>query len=259
MTVSEVKGLVLRTVDIKESDRLITVYTEEAGLVTALAKGARSLKSRKLSSTQQFCYGSFVLAGQGDKLWVKEASLIESFFEIRESIEGLALAMYIAEVLGDVATSEADRELLRLSLNSLYAIAKKRYDLAKIKAAFEIRIASILGFMPDVIDCERCGQKHGDFFFDVMAGAIECAECHKQAVETGDTLTMEHESHILCILTESAKTALEYSIYSPIEKLFSFKIAKEDMRFFSKAAEAYLLNHLERGFKSLDFYNEVKR
>ena len=99
---TEVKGLVLRTVDLKESDRLLTIFTEEQGIVTALAKGARSLKSRKMSSTQQFCYSSFILYGQSDKYWIKEASLIESFFGIRDSIEGLALAAYVVEVLADV-------------------------------------------------------------------------------------------------------------------------------------------------------------
>ena len=76
----EVKGLVIRTVDIKETDRLITIFTEERGAITALAKGARSFKSRKMSSTMQFCYGSFILYGQADRYIVKEAELIESFF-----------------------------------------------------------------------------------------------------------------------------------------------------------------------------------
>ena len=48
---TEVKGLVIRTVDLKESDRLLTIFTEEMGAVTALARGARTLKSRKMSST----------------------------------------------------------------------------------------------------------------------------------------------------------------------------------------------------------------
>ena len=77
---TEVRGLVIRTVDIKETDRLITIFTEEHGAVTALARGARSLKSRKMASTMQFCYGNFVLYGQSDKYWIKEAELIESFF-----------------------------------------------------------------------------------------------------------------------------------------------------------------------------------
>ena len=256
---NEVKGLVLRTTDIKESDRLITLYTEEQGIVTALAKSARSYKSRKMSSTMQFCYGSYVLYGQADKLWVKEASLIESFFDLRQTIDGLALAGYIVEVLEHVATAEADKELLRLSLNSLYAISKNKYDFNLIKAAFEIRIASILGFMPDIISCHSCGRQNGDFFFDVMAGAIRCKECHDKLRGIDDFVSDEHESHILCILTEGAKVALEYCIYSPLERLFSFNLAEEDRRFFCHSAEKYLINHLERGFKTLDFYNEVKR
>ena len=255
---SEVKGLVLRTTNIGESDRLLTIYTHECGVVTALAKGARSLKSRKLSATSQFCYSSFVLFEKGDKLWVKEASVIENFFDIRSGIESLALAGYIVEVMCDVATADAEPELLRLVLNSLYAISEGKYDLDLIKAAFEIRLCTVIGFMPDVLSCRRCDGRTGEFFFDIMAGAVECSECHKKYSSMSETLTDEHESHIICILPEAAKTAISYCIYSPIEKLFSFNVFGDEMRFFSHAAEEYLLNHLERGFKSLDFYKEVK-
>lgn len=256
---TEVKGLVLRTTDISESDRLVTIYTEEMGVLSALAKGSRSLKSRKMSSTMQFCYSTFVLFGNGDKYWIRECELIESFYGLRESIEGLALAGYIVEVLSDVATAEAENDLLRLALNSLYAISTGKTDTRKIKAAFEIRAASILGFMPEILACHTCGEQGGDFFFDIMAGAIECSTCHRKSERLHITLADEHESHIICILSAGAKVALGYCIYCPLEKLFSFNIGEDDMHLFAKATEAYLLNHIERGFKTLDFYNEVKR
>ncbi len=254
---TEVKGLVIRTVDIKETDRLITIFTEERGAITALARGARSLKSRKMAATMQFCYGNFVLYGQGDKLWIKEAELIESFFDIRKTIEGLALSGYIAEVLSDVTVEEAESELLRLSLNSLYAIAKGKYSLTKIKAAFEIRAASILGFMPDVLSCNNCGERSGDFFFDIMGGIIECRACREKAAKMHAEHPDPHETHIICILSEGAKTALGYCIYSPIERIFSFNISDDDMRLFARAAEEYILNQLGHGFKTLDFYKDV--
>ena len=256
---TEVKGLVIRTVDIKETDRLITIFTEEKGLVTALARGARSHKSRKMSATMQFCYGSYVLYGQGDKLWVKEAELIESFFDIRNSIEGLALAAYVAEVLSDVAVEEAERDLLRLSLNTLYAIGSGRYDLMKIKAAFEIRAVSILGFMPDVLACHECGEREGDFFFDIMGGIIECFACKERRAEEGIEHPDPHESHIACILSPGAKSAMGYVIYSPLERIFSFNLTHEDMNLLAKAGEEYILNQLGHSFKTLDFYNSVKR
>ena len=256
---TEVKGLVLRTVDLKESDRLLTIFTEEQGIVTALAKGARSLKSRKMAAAQQFCYSSFILYEQGDKYWVKEASLIESFFGIRNSIEGLALAAYIVEVVNDVGVEDKEVELLRLALNSLYAISSEKYDLNKVKAVFEMRAMTILGFMPDVLECHTCSRRDGNFYFDIMAGAIECFECHKRSEASHTTLSEEHETHVISILTEGAKTAMCYAIYSPLEKMLAFNISAEDMQLFAKASERYIVNHLERSYKALEFYNEVKR
>ena len=253
----EVRGLVIRTVDIRETDRLITIFTEEMGVVTALARGARSLKSRKMSSTMQFCYSSFILHKQGDKYWIKEASLIESFFDIRKTIEGLALANYITEVLSDVTIAESDKNLLRLSLNSLYAIASGKYEISKIKAVFEIRAASILGFMPDVISCYKCDEKLGEFYFDIMSGNIECQKCRREAEMKREMSLSPHESRIICILSEGAKMALGYAIHSPLEKIFSFKISDEDMHLFSRATEEYLLNQVGHTYKTLDFYKKL--
>ena len=259
MTSVEVKGLVIRTVDIRESDRLITIFTEEMGVVSALARGARSLKSRQMSSTMQYCYGSFVLCKRGEHYWIKEASLIESFFGIRNSIEGLSLAAYISEVLCDIAVTEPERDLLRLALNSLYAISERKHSFDKIKAAFEIRAASIIGFMPDVLACSMCGEKLGNFYFKIMDGSITCYSCQQKAISEHDEYGTNEFNQTVCLLTEGAKIALGFCIHSPLEKIFSFRISDEDMQIFSRAAEEYLINQLERSFKSLDFYKEVKR
>ncbi len=261
MQTVEVKGLVIRSVDYKESDRLITVFTEEMGTISAIAKGARTVKSRFMSSASQFCYASFVLYKKGDFFWVKEASLIESFFGLRDSIESLALGTYVLELLSHVTVSEAERELLRLSLNTLYAISKGGYSLTKVKAAFEIRLMSIIGFMPETVRCINCGKTDGDFIFDIMGGSLECAECHDERqlhTPHAEQLNEGDERYVVSLVTAGAKMALSYCIFAPLNKLFSFEISESDMQIFSSACEKYLLNHLERSFKSLEFYNEVK-
>lgn len=256
---SEVTGLVLKSVNLGESDRLITVFTKECGTVSALVKGARSLKNRNMAASQQFCYSNFVLYKKGDKFWVRESNLIESFFGLRDSIEGLSLAGYIVEVLSDVTTAEAEGELLRLALNSLYAISEKKYSLDKIKAAFEIRATSIIGFMPEVLVCRECGEASGDFFFDIMGGSIRCFACKEKADRKRTDDYDDGTRDIITILSEGAKTALAYLIHSPIERIFAFNISDEDMQILSRATEKYIINQLERSFKSLEFYKEVKR
>ena len=256
---SEVTGLVLKSVNLGESDRIITVFTKECGNISAMVKGARSLKNRNMSATQQFCYSTFVLYKKGDKYWVRESSLIESFFGLRESIEALSLAGYIVEVLSDVTTAEAEGELLRLALNSLYAISEKKYSLDKIKAAFEIRATSIIGFMPEVLSCRECGEVHGDFFFDIMGGSIRCFSCKEKADRQRSDIIDDGTREVITILSEGAKTALAYLIHCPIERIFAFNISEEDMQILLRATEKYITNQLERSFKSLEFYKEVKR
>ena len=254
---TEVTGLVLRSVNLGEADRLITVFTKEMGTVSALVKGARSLKNKNMSATQQFCYSGMVLYKKGDKYWVRESNLIESFFGLRDTIEGLSLAGYIVEVLSDVTTVEAEGDLLRLALNSLYAISEKKYPLVKIKSAFEIRASSIIGFMPEVLSCRDCRETHGDFFFDVMGGNVQCAACRKKAQLTRSDVADDGHRSIVKHLSEGAKTALGYLVHSPIERIFAFGISDEDMSLLERATEDYILNQLERSFKSLEFYKEV--
>ena len=255
----EVKGLVLRTTDIGDADRMLTVYTDTMGLISVRARHSRSLKSRIMPATMQFCYSSFVLFEDRERLSVREASLIESFYGLRDSIEALALGAYMLDVLAEVGTADPDNDLLRLTLNSLYAISSAKAELSKVKAAFEIRIAAILGYMPDVLSCHECGEREGDFYLDIMAGAALCKECYRRSERNDTPLAESHESHIVYILSPAARTALGYCIYAPLERLFSFNIPPEDMHLFARATEAYLVNQLERGFKTLDFYNEVKR
>ena len=256
---SEVTGLVLKSVNIGEADRLLTIFTKESGTVSAMVKGARSLKNRNMAASQQFCYSNFVLYKKGDKLWVRESNLIESFFGLRETIEGLSLAGYIVEVLSDVTTAEAEGELLRLALNSLYAISEKKYSFDKIKAAFEIRATSIIGFMPEVLSCRECGETAGDFYFDIMGGSIVCYACKQKAERQRRDIYDDGARDVISILSEGAKTALAYLIHSPIERIFAFNISDADMEILSRATEKYITNQLERSFKSLEFYKEVKR
>lgn len=259
----EVKGVVVRVVDLSGNDKLLTVFTEEKGLVSAVANGSKSLKSRYLSSAQLFCYASFVLESRKDRYWVREVELIENFFDIRLDIEKTALANYISEVASDtVVPEQPEPQLLRLTLNALYAISVGKYPLSHIKAAFEFRAAAILGFQPDLSGCATCGDVSGDMLLDVMNGGLLCTACHEtlqRQLPVGAEESFSSSRAILCVLTPAVRRAIDYVCECPIERFLSFRLAEEDVLYFQRAAEEYLLNHLERGFRSLQFYKEVER
>ncbi|MCQ2385441.1 MAG: DNA repair protein RecO, partial [Clostridia bacterium] len=199
-----VKGLVVRTVNYGEKDRIVSLFTEEMGLITVMANGSRVLKSRSLLATEQFCYGKYLLQQKNERYTVKEVELLESFFDIRKDVEKMALAEYLCQVVYQTGTeNQPDRDMLRLILNSLFAIASGRYPLDMVKGAFEMRAAAIFGFRPDLRTCSVGRKGSRDVLLDVENGSVICGNC--RAEQSGYEPQDSETSTAACLLTAGAR------------------------------------------------------
>jgi len=254
----EVKGLVVKEVPLGDNDKLLTVITEELGKIYITGKGVKSLKSKHMPATQPFCYSTFIIKRTNKYFYISDSELIESFFGLRSDIDRLALAAYICDIASDLSLEGiGDGELMRLTLNTLYAVSnKKDIPLQQIKAAYEMRAAAIGGFQPDLVACSVCNKYAADpMFLHIMNGKLICGEC-KYTEEKNDAED-DGTAIIYSVLSPSVLEALRYVIYSPIKKYLSFTLNEDEMQLFSKCAEKYLINHLEHGFYSLDFYKSI--
>ena len=54
-------AVVIKTQDYKENDKLVWLYTDELGKITAVARGAKRSKSKLLAITLPFCYGEYLV------------------------------------------------------------------------------------------------------------------------------------------------------------------------------------------------------
>ena len=261
MRLEEVKALVIRTTDLSESDRLIRLYSDRFGVISAYANNSRSLKSRYMAAAQLFCYGNYVLYQKGDKYWVREVELENNFFGLRRSISKTALGSYFCDVLSEAGTTDPDVSLLRLILNSLYALEHDFAPERKIKLCFEMRCAASLGFMPDLSGCSECGRDDGELYLDVLGGVCACRDCREYAASVrmqGNVITEgEEERRPVLILSPAVREALRYVMECPLERIYSFRVPESEEEPLSVAAEQYLLHHLGRGFDTLKFYKEV--
>lgn len=247
-----VRGVVIRSVPVKNSDLMLTVYTHERGIMSIYARGARKLEKGS-SSTSELAYSEFSITERGDKIWASEVSTIRYFECDMRNFEAFSLNFYLAELYEHIATAEPDEDLMRLLLNTLYASSSGRYNPYLVKAAFEMRLLATLGYMPHLSGCIGCGVSGGELYFDVMTGSLRCHECTDD-VDDGDGTPRP-----TVIITEGARIALEYATVCPMEKLFSFTLSGEDLDTFSRAAESYLLNQLERDFAALDYFRNIDR
>ncbi len=242
------RALILREVRYKEADRILTILTESEGKITAKARGALRKSSRTAAATQQLTWSELTLFGNRGKWTVNEGSVIEGFDGLREDIAALALGSYFSECLDAFgAEEEPDPALLQLGLNSLYALSRRLRDPLQIKAAFELRLMTLTGFQPNVGACVFCGKTEPeDPCLGIETGGLCCRACRR--ADFGLTAGLDSES----------LAALRYVIAAPARQLFSFKLEGKGLRLLSDAAEAYLREHAERSFATLDYWKSVK-
>ena len=239
-------GLVLRQVKVVEADQILTLLTPDLGVVSASAKGSLRLKNKLFSASGLFCYSEFSLTSGRTHYFVDSAQVKKVFHGISESVEGMCLATYMAEIVLSLspAPPEADAQL-RLLLNSLYMIGQKKMPLRQLKAIYELRAMSMAGYQPDLLACAECGRYDGgEFYFDPVEGNLLCAECADKArhipnLDTGALYALRH----ICLAED--------------RKLFSFTLAPASLKNLSRVSEQYVLAHLEHGLKSLDFLKTV--
>ena len=113
--VIKTRGLIVGEAPMGEQDKRLTVLCADRGKLGAIAKGAKKPGSRVASQAQLFYYCDFTLE-QSRGFWIiREASVIEGFYELRKDIEKLAWASWMCETARTFAVEgEGCEELLRL-------------------------------------------------------------------------------------------------------------------------------------------------
>ena len=255
----KVRGLILREVQIGEADKILTLICHGYGRIDVSAKGVRSLRSPHMAATQIFAYSSFVLRKGKKYYYIAESELLEPFFGLRSDIDRLSLASYLADVTLDLSPEgTVDDDLLRLTLNTFYAISEKKTSPLKlIKGAFEIKAADLAGFCPDLGCCLRCGtSSHKEMYIDVMNGGIVCGDC-KTPVVLENARTDSGVAMIHLKVSDAVLAAMRYVTVSDEKRFLSFNIPDNEIKAFADVCERYLLDHLEHGFHSLEFYKSM--
>ena len=241
-------GIVIRSKS-SGDDRLLTLLTDDFGVINTIARGANKPRSRLASSTELFCYSRLVLFRYRDSTTVDSAEVEQSFFALRNDLSSLALASYIAELCCELAPpEEAASEYLRLVLNTLYFLIQAKKSIWMLKPVFELRLLTMAGFMPDLTGCACCGaydeESDAQMLFAYATGALYCHNCN---------LT----EYLAEPIAPGVLAAMRHIIYSPSEKLFSFTLPDAGLRELTQISETYLKYHLQRKYRSLDFFYSV--
>lgn len=240
------QGLVLRVTDYNDKDALLTLLTPNHGKLTVKARGLRRKNSPLIGPCQLLAYGEYVLFDYKGNLTINEANSIELFQHLRRDLCALSLGSYFAQAAELICQEDLPNpELLSLVLNCLYGLSKLGISQEKVKAVFELRVACLAGYMPDLSGCHNCGNENPELF-DLSAGRLECRNC--RAVDSAG---------IRMPVSPGLIRAMEYIVNCDPKRLFSFDLSEDGLSALAQITEGYLCTQLERGFSALDFYKSL--
>jgi DNA repair protein RecO (recombination protein O) len=242
------EGIVLKTQNIGEADRICTRYSPSKGKARAVARGARRPRSRFVSSTQMFAYGHFQIFTGKSLDGISQVQLRESFPRLHDDLVKLAYASYVSELVGEM-TEEGDGDQTVFDMLLAYMrMLSDTPDPQLVTVAFEIKFATILGYRPRLESCSGCGSElfGREVFFSPEAGGIICSRC--SAGSPGFTR-----------VSQGAVRLLQALLMTEFVKLERIKANCGVRREIERLIRAHLGFRLNRRLRSLDFLEAVTK
>lgn len=242
------RAIILRSVDYRESDRILTLFTETLGKIGAIAKGARSSRRRFGGALEPFALLEISLApGRGrDRLMViTEASVIDDNSTLGTSLERVGAAAFLTELTREVVPQdEPDVRMFEALETGLRLLASPGSAIRPLVLASQLRILALAGFAVSTGACNVCGRTlpgGRKAFFDPRRGGVICTGCGG-----GPILLEAPVADALSLLgrispSDAAGLDLPTEILADIER----------------AVEIFVEEHLERQLKSNAFRVQI--
>ncbi|MDE3089923.1 MAG: DNA repair protein RecO [Chloroflexota bacterium] len=274
-----VEAIVLKRSDFGEADRLLTLYTPDLGKIRAIAKGARKPSSRKSGHVELFTHSALLLAKGRHLDIVTQADTLDAFVPLRENLERLGLAYYLAELVdrfvaeGDLSSqgesfADSDRDeardgasvenrpLFDLLLHALKWLGDDATDPALLARYFELHLLQHVGYRPQLFNCVNCGTvlEPVDNYFSADAGGVIDPNC----VTTQRDKLQEH-ARDLQPLSLNALKVLRYLQTREWETVRALRLSADTHAEVETLTQRYVAHHLERNLKSVDFLRTLKQ
>lgn len=234
----------LRTRNLGEADKVVTIYTKTHGKVAAVARGSRRVRNRLLGITQIFTHGRYLLFEGKNLDSLSQGEIIHSFQPLRDDLEKMAQAMYVTELVDAfVEEGEPHVEIYHLLLQMLQAHSDALFALTV--RAFELRFMAHLGYQPQLELCLECGRPPGEELAFSREGGIVCAGCSR---EHPDALP----------LSRGGWQLMQRLLFSDWARLFVLRPSPQHLRELQSCLRQYIDYRLERPLRSLSFLTDLQ-
>ena len=174
----EVEGIILKETSYKEHSKIIQILTKEHGLISVIAKGSKSPKSKLRALTIRYTYGVFQIVYKDNKIsTLVSADIINPLENIKNDILLISYLGYLSELTLQVIKHEYDKEIYNMFILSILKI-NEGFDPLIITNIIELKYLNYLGVGISLNECVKCGKKTDIITIDGDAGGLVCKNCY---------------------------------------------------------------------------------
>lgn len=177
----QVEGIIASNVNYGETSKIVNILTKE-GMIGAIAKGAKNIKSPLRSFTVNLTYGSFYLYYNDNKLsTLKSADIINEFKNIKKDIILISYMSFLIDLATQVMKQNNDEEIYNLLVTTLYKIDEGLNPMVMTNI-LELKYLDYLGVGFDFNTCCKCGKKSNIVTIDPDVGGYICKNCYTNEI-----------------------------------------------------------------------------
>lgn len=248
------EGLVLRTRDLGEADKVVTLLTRQRGKIQAVARGARRARSGLLPIAQLFAYGQYLVFINRSLHNLSQGQLVHPFRRLHEDLTAMAYAAYVAE-LADVSLPEEEpyADAFAATLAALELLEKGEHRPQLIINWYQLKMSIILGYQPEMAVCTICRQPllttptvgGATLYFDIQEGGCLCPACANGRLKARPLGLAVYKS--LCYLLSTSAW-----------QLADLRLNSNDEACIDDLLTCYIEHRLERHIHSGDFLRSLQ-
>ena len=242
------EGIVLKSMEYQEADKIVTIYTKDYGKITAIAKGVRKTKSKFGSSLEILTYSIFLFYKGRNLDIVSQTEILESFFSASKEVIKFAFAANCVEVVNRLTEErEINIGLFNLLKEALHYLRESN-DPKLLSLSFKWQTMSILGYRPSLNHCCRCNKSVEDqeeMYFNIKEGGLVCNNCIAKDKEGCVRVSLYFNKLVRKILI------------TPLSIISNATIPDKKMKELEKITDLYIAYHSEKSFKTDRFLKSL--
>lgn len=185
------KAIVLKKLDYGDTSRILHLFTEDFGKISAILKGARSPKSKIGLSADSFNFIQIVLYKKEtrDIQLIKDLDLIKHFTHINEDIDRIKFASAIIELLNNLTVeNEQHIKLFNGTVRILELMNEVNNSPILLFAKYFLFFVKEIGYEFQINNCSICHNKINPelkVFYSFESGLL-CSYCREDRLVNGE-------------------------------------------------------------------------